>query len=96
MTYDEGAQVYIVENNSHVTPVQIVRKTGDFYVVGFPGKGGAAMLRQNRLFPNRDSAEKVLARFRGGIADKAEVKEVNPPGYRSPYDYANVYGPYGI
>ena len=31
MAFNEGEQAYIIENNSRVTPVHVIRKDGDFY-----------------------------------------------------------------
>ena len=39
MSFSEGEKAYIIENNSHVTPVRIIRKDGEFYTIQFEDYG---------------------------------------------------------
>ena len=56
MAFNEGEQAYIIENNSRVTPVRIIRKDGDFYTIEFSDYG-RINLRASRLFHTREEAE---------------------------------------
>ena len=49
MSFCEGDKAYIIENNSHVTPVRIIRKDGEFYTIQF-ADCGRINLRESRLF----------------------------------------------
>ena len=89
MAFREGEQVYIVENNSHVTPVQIIRKDGEFYTIQF-SDCGRINLRESRLFRTKEEA---LKRIRHA---PSRVRHIAGNGYTSPYHYNNSRNPYGI
>ena len=70
-----GSHVFIVESNRTVTEVIVAARKGDFYTLRFLN-GGAIKLRQSRIFPSREDAEK-------NIPAKVEEKR----RLSSPYDY---------
>ncbi len=89
MTFREGEQAYIIENNSHVTPVEIVKRNGNFYTIQLLNHSRIG-LRESRLFHIREEAEK---RIRGlPLLKKEEMKN----RFSSPYQYDNHRSPYGI
>ena len=89
MAFREGEEAYIIENNSRVTPVRIIRKDGDFYTIEFSDYG-RINLRASRLFHTREEAE-------GKIHKSPFVKrQVAVSRYASPYQYDNGRNPYGI
>ena len=59
MAFREGDQAYIIENNSHVTPVQIIKKDGDFYTIQFTNYG-RINLRESRLFHTQEEAKEKI------------------------------------
>ena len=89
MAFLEGEQAYIIENNSRVTPVRIVRKDGDFYTIEFSDHG-RINLRESRLFHTPEEAEEKVRRT-PFAKRKAAVSQ-----YTSPYQYDNGRNPYGI
>ena len=70
-----GSHVFIVESNRTVTEVIVAARRGDFYTLRFLN-GGAIKLRQSRIFPSREDAEKKIS---------AKVEEKRR--LSSPYDY---------
>jgi hypothetical protein len=90
MTFKAGEQAYIIENNSRVTPVIVVRSYGDFYTVEF---GESSInLRASRLYKTRkDAEEKLPKRMKPGNLTRGRMT-----GYDSPYDYIDFHSPYGI
>ena len=89
MAFREGEQAYIIENNSHVTPVKIIRKDGNFYTIQF-SDFSRINLRESRLFRTCEEAEKRIRRT------PFLRREVQSRGYTSPYNYSNYRSPYGI
>lgn len=89
MAFREGDQAFIIENNSHVTPVYIVRKDGDFYTIEFSNYS-RINLRESRLYYTREDAENKIRRT------PFVRRQVNSNGYTSPYKYDNARNPYGI
>ncbi len=73
--YKVGAQVFFIESNYKITEELVVNRTGEFYVVRYQNGNGGLRLRETRLFPSREEAEKIIP--------KPEMKV----RYRSPYDY---------
>ena len=49
----------IIENNSHVTPVRIIRKDGEFYTIQFADQGRIS-LRGSRLYHTEEEAQKKI------------------------------------
>lgn len=70
-----GSHAFIVESNRTVTEVIVAARKGDFYTLRFLN-GGAIKLRQRRIFPSREDAEKKIP---------AKVEEKRR--LSSPYDY---------
>ena len=89
MAFLEGEQAYIIENNSRVTPVRIIRKDGDFYTIEFSDHG-RINLRESRLFHTPEEAEEKVRRTPFVKRREAVSK------YTSPYKYDNGRSPYGI
>ena len=89
MAFLEGEQAYIIENNSRVTPVRIVRKDGDFYTIEFSDHS-RINLRESRLFHTTEEAGKKVRRT------PFAKRRVPVSRYASPYQYDNGRNPYGI
>ena len=89
MAFLEGEQAYIIENNSRVTPVRIIRKDGNFYTIEFPNFG-RINLRESRLYRTPEEAEEKVRRT------PFVKRQVTAPRYASPYNYDNGRNPYGI
>ena len=89
MAFLEGEQAYIIENNSRVTPVRIIRKDGVFYTIEFPDFG-RINLRESRLYRTHEEAEEKVRRT------PFVKRQVTVPRYASPYNYDNGRNPYGI
>ena len=70
-----GSHVFIVESNRTVTEVIVAARKGDFCTLRFLN-GGAIKLRQSRIFPSKEDAEKKIP---------AKVEEKRR--LSSPYDY---------
>ena len=70
-----GSHVFIVESNRTVTEVIVAARRGEFYTLRFLN-GGAIKLRQSRIFPSREDAEKKI------LAKVEEKRRLS-----SPYDY---------
>lgn len=77
MTYETGTEVFFIESNRIIRKATVVRRSGDFYILRFD-EGGGIRLRANRLYLNREDAEKSLTPIK---------HETKAEGYRSPYDY---------
>lgn len=96
MTFKEGDQAYIIENNTKVTPVTIYEKQGDFYTLGL--RDAVISLRSTRLYRTRREAERELPE-RIKVAEEAKNNQqmccAGSKPY-SPYDHSNYRSPYGI
>ena len=96
MSFNEGEKAYIVENNSHVTPVRIIRKDGEFYTIQFANfgrislRGSRLSLRGSRLYHTEEEAQKKIR------PAPSSNRQVIRNGYKSPYNYNNSRSPYGI
>lgn len=66
--YNPGNKAYIVANNIFVKEVCILKCVGGFYTVRFIDNGGAMRVRENRLFPNADSAKAGIITHRSNIS----------------------------
>ena len=89
MAFREGEQAYIIENNSHVTPVYIVKKDGDFYTIEFSNYA-RINLRESGLFHTQEEAKEKIRKT------PFVRRQVTCNGYTSPYTYNNTRSPYGI
>ena len=89
MSFSEGEKGYIIENNSHVTPVRIIRKDGEFYTIQFANFGRIS-LRGSRLYHTEEEAQKKIR------PAPSSNRQVIRNGYKSPYNYNNSRSPYGI
>ena len=89
MVFREGEEAYIIENNSRVTPVHVIRKDGDFYTIEFSNYS-RINLRESRLFHTAKEAEGKISRT-PLVKRPAAVSR-----YASPYQYDNGRNPYGI
>jgi len=89
MSFCEGDKAYIIENNSHVTPVQVIRKDGEFYTIQFANYA-RINLRGSRLYHSEEEAKKRIR------PTPSSNRQVIRNGYRSPYEYNNCKSPYGI
>lgn len=84
MKYKEDQTVYIVENNLRVTPVRVVRVSGDLYSVAL-GAGRMIRLREGRLYASAEEAGKhvhTITKLESEIRDPHE------------WEYENVYQQY--
>ena len=79
----------IIENNSHVTPVRIIRKDGEFYTIQFADQG-RINLRESRLFHTEKEAHEKIRRT------PSSNRRVIRNSYVSPYQYNNDRSPYCI
>ncbi len=93
MIYKEGQQVFFVESHSHVRSASVVRRLGNLYTIRIGG--GGITLRESRLFPTKEAAEQSVHKT-DVIQNTEEPKMSIASRYRSPYDYENMYSPYGI
>ena len=89
MAFREGEEAYIIENNSRVTPVHVIRKDGDFYTIEFSNYSRIT-LRESRLFHTADEAKEKIHRM------PYVKRPITVPRYASPYQYDNGRNPYGI
>jgi len=89
MSFCEGDKAYIIENNSHVTPVRIIRKDGEFYTIQFADHG-RINLRESRLYHTGKEAHEKIRRT------PFSNRQVIRNGFVSPYQYNNGRSPYGI
>lgn len=89
MAFLEGEQAYIIENNSRVTPVRIIRKDGDFYTIEFSNYS-RIILRESRLFRTFEEANEKVRRT------PFVKRQATVPRYAPPYNYDNGRNPYGI
>ena len=90
MSFSEGEKAYIIENNSHVTPVRIIRKDGEFYTIQFEDYG-RINLRRSRLYHTEKEARKRIK------PTPSLNRQVIRNGYhKTPYQYNNSRSPYGI
>lgn len=89
MAFREGEEAYIIENNSQVTPVHVIRKDGDFYTIEFSNYS-RINLRESRLFHTPEEAKERIRRT-PYVKRAAAV-----PRYASPYHYDNGRNSYGI
>lgn len=89
MAFREGEQAYIIENNSHVTPVHIIKKDGDFYTIEF-SNFGRINLRESRLYHSLEEAKEKIRKT------PLVRRQKTSNGYTSPYRYNNSRNPYGI
>ena len=89
MSFCEGEKAYIIENNSHVTPVRIIRKDGEFYTIQFEDYG-RINLRGSRLYHTEEEARKRIK------PTPSSNRQVIRNGFKSPYHYNNSRSPYGI
>lgn len=78
MIYETGTEVFIIESNRIIRKATVVRRSGDFYILRFADTDGGIQLRANRLYLNREDAEKSLTPIK---------HETKAKGYCSPYDY---------
>ena len=53
---------YIVANSIFIKEVMILKLSGGFVTLRFMEGGGAARLRESRLFPSREAAEESVSR----------------------------------
>ena len=89
MSFCEGEKAYIIENNSHVTPVRIIRTDGEFYTIQFADQG-RINLRESRLFhTEKEVHEKIRC-------TPSSNRRVIRNSYVLPYQYNNDRSPYGI
>lgn len=58
--YRPGDIAYIVENGLAVREVKVIKVNGDSLVLQFTDTGGGVRLRENRLYPDIESAKAVL------------------------------------
>lgn len=89
MAFREGEQVFIIENNSRVTPVHIVHRDGDFYTIEFSDFGRIS-LRKSRLFQSAEEAERAIRKT------PFVRRQIISNGYTSPYRFENSRNPYGV
>lgn len=77
MVFESGATAYIIESNRIIREVNVVKRSGEFYIVKFLNGSGGIRIRASRLFASKDAAEDSIPR-----------PETTPKNrYHSPYDY---------
>lgn len=69
----KGTTCFVIVNNRHVVPAEILNCSGGFYLVRLQGESGAIRLKKHRLFETEQEAQKAL-----GIVPK------DSKGYQSP------------
>ncbi len=57
--YNPDDTAFIVESGFTVRDVVVIRVVGDMYTLRFTDTGGGVKLREGRLFPSREAAEKA-------------------------------------
>ena len=62
-SFRPGDLAFIIENNIRVTPVKVLGRSGEFYTVSFQKRGGAATLRESRLYRDAEEAEQKLPSY---------------------------------
>lgn len=70
----QGDTAFIIESNRLIREVEIIRTSGEFYLIRFKDSGGGIKVRKNRMFPTREEAE--------GSFPQSLQKQ-----HRTPYDY---------
>ena len=90
MSFNEGEKAYIVENNSHVTPVRIIRKDGEFYTIQFANFGRIS-LRGSRLYHTEEEAQEKIR-----PAPSSNRQVIRNGYHKTPYQYNNSRSPNGI
>ena len=76
MIFSTGDTAYIIENGRTVTPVKIISRNADTYLISF-NNGAGIRVRHTRLYASEEEANA------GIIPIGTEKKK----GFRSPYDY---------
>lgn len=56
--YKSGDKAFIIESKRFIREVEILKYSGGLYTLRFTDSGGGIKLRENRLFPTKDEAEK--------------------------------------
>lgn len=56
--YKSGDRAYIIESKRFIREVEVLKFSGGLYTLRFTDSGGGIKLRENRLFPTKDVAEK--------------------------------------
>lgn len=57
--YNPGDTAHIIESGLTVREVIVIRVSGDMYTLRFTDTGGGVKLREGRLYPSREAAEKA-------------------------------------
>ncbi len=73
--YKPGDLAYIIESNRFIREVQVRSAAGGMYVIRFTDTGGGIKVKESRLFPSKEDAERSLQK-------KPEEKRK-----KTPYDY---------
>ena len=59
-SFSPGDRAYIVESNLYIREVEVIKAAGGFCTIRFVDSGGGIKVRENRLFPSKESAENSL------------------------------------
>ena len=86
MKYKEDQIVYIVENNLRVTPVRVVRVSGDLYSIAL-GAGRMIRLREGRLYASAEEAEKQIHKI---VRSEPEIRDPHE------WEYGDAYKQYKV
>lgn len=66
--YSVGAHVYIIQSGRYIREATVIRYGSGFYTIRFKESCGCTRLREDRLFPSEEEAQKHIV--------KEEVKQV--------------------
>ncbi len=76
--YCVGDTAWIVVSNLRIQEVKVLNYSNGFYTIQFVNGGGGIKLRENRIFPTSEEAQKSIM--------KAKAAPPQTPHYRSPWD----------
>lgn len=75
--FENGSAAFIVESNSTIREVKVLKFSGGFYTVRFADSSGGIKVRANRLFATKEEA-----------ADTLPASKQQRPQAKSPWDYS--------
>jgi hypothetical protein len=58
--YNPGDRVFVTVSNSFVRQAEVRSYSAGFYTIRFIERGGGTRVRESRLFPTREEAEKAI------------------------------------
>ena len=82
--YKPGDIAYIVANSIFIREVMILKISGGFVTLRFMEGGGAARLRESRLFPSREAAEECVAKNKQAKSGTPQIHTGRSSGDATP------------